>query len=308
MKIAVLGAGAMGSLYGSKLSACNEVWLVDVWKDHVDTVNEKGLTVTTNDGQATVFHPHATTDASVVGTVELVIVFVKSVNTAAALRQSACLFGEDTMVLTLQNGYGNIEDILPFVREENLFVGTTAAGATMIGPGHVRQAGMGPTNVGVPNPVNLGRAQKIVDLFLESGFPASASDNVMQTIWTKLMVNVGLNAALALLNVRNGFIADCEHALQLAKQLVQEGTAVAAAEGYSISPEEIVQHYYIEGSKVVGHNRCSMLQDVDHLRKTEVERINGAIVDLGKKHGIPTPYNEVLTLLIKAKEDTYHYM
>ena len=298
----------MGSLYGSKLSACNEVWLVDVWADHVNTVNEKGLTVTVGDGQSTVYHPRATSDATVVGTADLVIVFVKSVNTAAALRQSACLFGEDTMVLTLQNGYGNIEDILPFVREENLFVGTTAAGATMIGPGHVRQAGMGPTNVGVPNPVNLGRAQRIVDLFQESGFPANVSDNVMQTIWTKLMVNVGLNAALALLNVRNGFIADSQYALELGKRLVEEGAAVAAAEGYRIVPEEIVQHYYIEGSKVVGHNRCSMLQDMDHLRKTEVERINGAIVALGKKHGIPTPFNEVLTLLIKAIEDTYHYM
>ncbi len=308
MKIAVLGAGAMGSLYGSKLSANHEVWLVDVWKEHVDAINEKGLTVKLSESESALYHPHATTDASVVGTADLVIVFVKSVNTASALTQSACLFGKDTMVLTLQNGYGNIEDILPFVKEENLFVGTTAAGATMIGPGNVCQAGMGPTNVGVPNPVNLGRAQRIVDLFNESGFPANVSDNVMQTIWTKLMVNVGLNAELALLNVRNGFIADSEYALELAKRLVQEGAAVAAAEGYTISPEEIVQHYYIEGSKVVGHNRCSMLQDVDHLRKTEVDRINGAIVKLGQKHGISTPANEVLTLLIRAKEDSYHYI
>ncbi len=308
MKIAVLGAGAMGSLYGGRLSADNEVWLVDVWKEHVDAINREGLKIKCSETETMTFHPKATDHPEEVGAAELVLVFVKSVNTAAALRQNACLFGEDTMVLTLQNGYGNAEDILAYVKEKNLFVGTTAAGATMLGAGHIFQAGMGVTSIGVTKGGDFGRAHILAEVFERSGFPVQLTKNVMEAIWTKLLVNVGLNAPLALLNVRNGFIADSQAAFQLGCALVREGAEVAAAEGYSVDADAIIRHYYIEGSKVVGHNRCSMLQDVDRKRKTEVERINGAIVELGRKHGIATPYNEVLQLLIQAKEDTYQYI
>lgn len=307
MKIAVMGAGAMGSLYGGLLSEKNEVWLVDIWKEHVDTVLRDGLEISrTNAAPLRVF-PKATSDPAQVGAADLVLVFVKSVNTASAMRQNSALFGPETMVLTLQNGYGNVEDILPFIREENLCVGTTAAGATMLGAGRVFQAGMGMTSVGVASGNDLSRAEQIVQVLNASGLSAQVAPDVMEAIWTKLLVNVGLNAQLALLNVRNGFIADSATSLALGRALVREGAAVAAAKGYVIDAEQIVQHYYIEGSKVVGHNRCSMLQDVDKKRKTEIEKINGAIVRLGAELDVPTPYNEVLQLLIQAKEQTYQY-
>ena len=308
MKIAIMGAGAMGSFYGSYLSQNNEVWAVDIWKDHVNTINEKGLTLKISDTEEKVFKNIKATDkAEDVGVADLVVIFVKSVNTAEALVTNKALFGPDTMVLTLQNGYGNDEDILEYVKAENLFIGTTACGATVLGPGHVFQAGKGITNVGVTKAGDINRAQIIVDLLNECGLEAVVAKDVMLAIWTKLLVNVGLNAPLALLGVRNGFIADSEAALKIGTTLVTEGAAVAKAEGYDINPEDIVQHYYIEGSKVVGYNRCSMLQDVDKKRKTENAKINGAIVRLGKKHGIPTPYNEVLQTLITAKEDSYDY-
>ena len=307
MKIAIMGAGAMGSLYGGWLSEKNEVWCVDVWKEHVDTINREGLRIKVNETEEHIFHPKAVTDAAEAGNCDLVIIFVKSIHTAQALAQNRALFGPDTMVLTLQNGYGNDEDILPYVREKNLFVGTTACGATVIGPGHVFQAGKGITNIGVTKRGSMERAGILVDLLRDSGFEAAEVPNVMDAVWTKLLVNVGLNAPLALLNVRNGFIADSKNALAIGRALVAEGAAVAKAEGYEVNADEIVEHYYIEGSKVVGYNRCSMLQDVDKARKTEIEKINGAIVKLGSKHGIPTPYNEVMTLMIGAKEEAYHY-
>lgn len=307
MKIAILGAGAMGCLYGGPLSEHNDVWFIDVWKDHVDKVNREGLQISRGESEVSLYHPKATSVASDVGVADLVIIFVKSVNTAEALSLNKDLFGPETMVLTLQNGYGNDEDILPYIRSENLFIGTTACGATMLGPGHVFQAGKGITNVGVTKDGSLERAQKIVDVLNESGFESQVAPDVMIAIWTKLLVNVGLNAPLALLGIRNGFIADSANALEIGRALVREGVAVAAAEGYQLDGEEIVHHYYIEGSKVVGKNRCSMLQDVDKKRKTEIEKINGAIVKLGRRHNIPTPFNEVMTLMIGAKEDSYRY-
>jgi 2-dehydropantoate 2-reductase len=306
MKIAILGAGAMGSLYGGPLSEKNDVWLVDVWKEHIDTINALGLKVKTADGEM-VYHPMATTSAKDAGICELVIIFVKSVNTVEALAENKELFGDGTMVLTLQNGYGNDEDILPYVKAENMFIGTTACGATTLGPGHVFCAGVGPTNIGITKTGSPERVERIATVLNESGFETKVADDVMEAIWTKLLVNVGLNAPLALLNVRNGFMAECESVYQMGLMLVMEGVEVAKAEGYKLDGRAIAEHYYIDGAKVVGHNLCSMLQDVGKKRKTEVEKINGAIVKLGKKHGIPTPYNEAMLLMINAKECSYEF-
>lgn len=307
MKIVIVGAGAMGSLYGGPLSVHHEVWLLDVWKEHVEKINQEGLVIRRGEDECSTYHPRASESASEAGTADLAIIFVKSVDTAGALAKNREIFGPDTMVLTLQNGYGNDEDILPYIKAENLFIGTTACGATMLGPGEVFQAGKGITNIGVTGTCSLERAQRIVDVLEESGFEAKAASDVMEAVWTKLLVNVGLNAPLALLGVRNGFIGDSAPAMEIGKALVAEGAAVAEAEGFRLDKDAIVQHYYVEGSKVVGQNRCSMLQDMDRKRKTEIEKINGAIVKLGKRHGIPTPYNEAFTLLVQAKEESYHY-
>ena len=306
MKIAIMGAGAMGSMYGGPLCEKNDVWFLDIWKEHIDVINQKGLTVRISDSEERIYHPHAVVSPEEIGEAELVIIFVKSIHTAEAMKENQALFGPKTMALTLQNGSGNDEDIQPYIKEENLFIGTTACGATMLGPGEVFQAGKGITKIGVNRQGDLARAQKIVDILNESGFEAQISETVMEAVWTKLLVNVGLNAPLALLGVRNGFIAESPHALAVGRALIQEGAAVAAAEGYPVDGEEIVDHYYLHSK--VGMNRCSMLQDVDKKRKTEITKMNGAIVRLGKKHGIATPYNEVLEKLIEAKEDSYSFL
>ncbi len=306
MKIAILGAGAMGSLYGGPLSVKNDVYLIDVWKEHVDNINNKGLKIKVKE-EDKLYHPKAVMSADEVGKADLVIIFVKSVNTAEALSKASCLFGDDTLALTLQNGYGNDEDIVPYVKKENLLIGATASGATVLGPGYVFQAGIGPTNIGARKDGDLSKAQIVVDLLNEAGIEAYKHDNVLAAIWQKLMVNVGINGVSALLSTRNGFLAESKSAYAIAHDLVAEGCAVAKAEGFELDADEISRKYYIDGAKVVGHNRCSMLQDVDKKRKTEVERINGAISIMGKKHGIPTPYNDMMVMLINAKEESYNF-
>ena len=306
MKIAILGAGAMGSLYGGPLSAKNDVYLIDVWKEHIEAINASGLKIKVNEEDKT-YRPKAVMSADKAGKSDLVIIFVKSVNTADALSKAGWLFGDDTLALTLQNGYGNDEDILPYVKKENLLIGATASGATVLGPGYVFQAGIGPTHIGARKDGNLEKAQTVVDLLNDAGIEAYKHDNVLAAIWQKLMVNVGINGVSAMLSTRNGFLAESKSAYSVAHRLVVEGCTVAKAEGYELDADEICRKYYIDGAKVVGHNRCSMLQDVDKKRKTEVERINGAISIIGKKHGIPTPYNDMMVLLINAKEESYNF-
>lgn len=304
MKIAILGAGAMGSLYGGLLSQKNEVYLIDIWQEHVEQINKNGLVIQTAKEEK-IYRPQAVTSAAQAGPADLVIIFVKSVHTDTALAQSRELFAEHTIALTLQNGYGNDEDILPYVQADNLLIGTTASGATVLQAGKVFQAGIGPTNIGTRDNRASENIAKIVRLFNDCGIESYASDNIMEAVWTKLMVNVGINAVTALLDVRNGFLAESTAAYEVAEALVKEGTAVAKAEGYELNAAEIAEKYYIHGAKVVGQNRSSMLQDVDKKRKTEIEKINGAIVRIGKKHNIATPYNELIVKLISAKEDTY---
>ena len=304
MKIAMLGAGAMGMLYGGGLSQHNDVWMVDIWKENVDAINNNGIVVSTPAGVDEHYYPKATTNPEEAGHADLIIMFIKTVLTQKALESNKALIGPNTMLLSLQNGLGNDEDIRPFIKAENLFLGTTACGATLLGPGHTFQAGKGITMVGVPQGGDPSRAAKIVETLNTCGFEAQVAENVMQAIWNKLMVNAGLNAPLALLNVRNGFIST-EHALDIARHLIDEAAAIAEHEGYTINKEEIIDHYYLHCQ--VGMNRCSMLQDCDKKNKTEVRRINGAIVERGRRYGIPTPYNEVITKLMLAKEDTFHF-
>ena len=306
MKIAILGAGAMGSIYGGYLSQYNDVCFIDVWKDHIDTINREGLTITENDVD-TVFHPRGVYSADEIREpMDLVFVFVKSVNTADALAAARNLFSPHTMVLTLQNGWGNAEDIVPYVGEDNLFLGTTAHGATVLSPGHVRHAGRGKTHVGVRTG-SCRRAKPIVDALCAAGFDAEASDNVLKMVWTKLMANVPMNCTTAIIGVCNGFVGDCEKMRSFCGELMREGVQVARSEGIDLDFDELFDTFMVKGPIVTKLNRSSMYQDVLKKRKTEVERINGAIVDIGRKNGIPTPYNEVMLRLVQIKEAAYNY-
>ncbi len=306
MKIAILGAGAMGSLYGGPLSQNNDVWFIDVWKEHVDKINKEGLKIKFEEN-IVVYNPKAASSSQGIGKADLVIIFVKSTNTEEALKNNNELFGEDTIVLTLQNGYGNDNDILPYVKKENLVIGTSACGATVLGPGYVLQAGIGVTTIGVLDGVSLKKAKILANVLDSAGFECLVTENIMETVWSKLLVNIGLNGVLAMLDMRNGFMAESRAAYDIALELLKEAALVASAEGYDFDYNQIAKKYYIDGAKVVGKNICSMLQDVRKKRKTEVERINGVVVDLGKKHGISTPYNELIVKFINAKEDSYNF-
>lgn len=302
MRIAVIGAGAMGSLFGAYLAeGGNEVHLVDVWQEHVEAINEKGLRIEESNGEKTV-SVRALVDPRALRPQDLVIIFVKSYHTADAVKSAGNLFNKDTLVLTLQNGLGNAEVIAGIMEDVTVIAGTTSQGATVLGPGRIRHAGVGETVIGRYDGKNDRRVEEIAAEFTRCRLETKVSDNIAGLVWGKLLVNVGINPLTAFCNIPNGKLVELEGARKLMKMLVSESEAVARARGIELPYHDAFKKVE-EVARATGANRSSMLQDIDRGRNTEIDFINGAIVREGRKIGVPTPYNEVVTLLIKALEE-----
>jgi len=296
-----VGAGAMGCLYGGHLAEASVgVTLVDVWKEHVDAINGNGLHITGVSGDRLV-HVSATTDPETVGEVDLVLLFVKSYDTAQAMRGSKPLIGDDTYVLTLQNGLGNLEAITEAVGAGRVLGGTTSHGSTLVCPGEIRHAGVGPTVIGAIDRGSRNMAEKIAEIFNDAGLQTRVSGDVRSDIWGKVLVNLGINALTALTGLRNGQLLDIPELRRLMRLAVEEGMRVAEADGVYLGPLDHVAHVY-EVAEATGANRSSMLQDVDRGRRTEIDALNGAVVGLGEKLGVETPVNRALTALVKGLE------
>lgn len=304
MKIAIIGAGAMGSLYGGYLSkAGQEVYLVDVWQQHVNEINTKGLKIEEPEGEVSVY-PKAAVSADTVGTVDLAIVFVKSIMTKQAMESNIALISPDTYVLSLQNGYGNIDEIEKFVKRDYIIAGTTAHGATMLSPGRIKHAGKGGTHIGSLSKGDDKKVQEIAQILKAAGFDTDVAHNVMELVWDKLIINVGINALTAVLKLRNGQLLDHVESKVIMKAAVEEAVLVANSLGMNFDNEETLKKV-MDVARKTEQNMSSMLQDVTNKRKTEIDTINGAIVREGSKANISTPTNMVLTNLVKTIENSY---
>ncbi|MCE5335138.1 MAG: ketopantoate reductase family protein, partial [Desulfobacteraceae bacterium] len=198
---------------------------------------------------------------------------------------------------------GNWERIAEITGKASVLAGSTAQGATFLGPGRIRHGGNGPTYIGEPGGPASERVQRIVALFRAAGLVTEPSDNVERLIWEKLLINTGINAITGLTGIRNGVIAEMAEASGLCASAVEEALKVAHAKGFEISPEMVDR--VIAVAKATGRNRSSMGQDVDKKKKTEIDAINGAIVAYGKELGIPTPVNRTLASLVKVLEAGY---
>ena len=298
MRITVLGAGAMGSLYGGFLAeAGNEVWLLDVWKEHVTAIREQGLRIEGISGERCIKNIHATDTPSAIGPSELVIVFVKSTVTDLALKEAQDIIGEDTVILTLQNGLGNIEKIASVVDNESIIAGTTAHGATVLGAGHIKHAGRGATIIGEIDGKDTARIKAVADVLNAAKLETTISNNVMGLIWDKLLVNVGINALTAITRLKNGRLIEFRETEEILELAVTEALMVAQAKGIQLNYADPVAHTK-DVCKLTAENKASMLQDILHKRKTEIDMINGAIVREGEKLGIRTPVNKVLSNLV----------
>jgi len=305
MRIAIVGSGAMGSLFGGLLSESgNEVYLLDIWKEHVETINRKGLWIEGLSGDRFIKIKAVTEPKEIDGISDLIIIFVKSYHTESAAKNISLLVGENTSILTLQNGLGNFEILSNIFGSEKVIAGTTSYGATMLGPGRVRHAGIGPTAIGELNGKITNRIEKIAQVLSQAEIKSKTSDNVLGLVWSKLLINVGINALGVLIRVKNGELVKGKYSLKLQRELVEEASEVAKRKGVKLIHQDMVKEVALICEKTSA-NVNSMLQDVLKKRKTEIDFINGAIVREGKKLNISTPVNQVITNLIKAVEEAY---
>ena len=301
MKIAVIGAGAMGSLFGAYLSKAGEsVAVVDIWPEHIQAIQTQGLILEETSGEQNI-PLSATTGLDMLDPVDLLILFVKSAATRLAATSAAAVLKHGGRILTLQNGLGNAETIAEVIGAERVLVGTTAQGATMLGPGRVRHAGQGDTHIG---PLSGGVDQfchEVAATLSRAGLPTFVEADVRSLVWGKLVINAGINALTALLRLRNGQLAEQPETRQLLTLAVEEAVQVAKTAGIQLPYSDPVGKV-LSVAIATKQNQSSMLQDILRGATTEIAVINGAIVREGERLGVATPVNRTLTLLVQALE------
>jgi 2-dehydropantoate 2-reductase len=293
----------MGGLYGAWLhKAGYRVTLVDVSQAAVDAINANGLGLEKFDGTMEKVEIPATTNPASVGPVDLVIVQVKGRNTRAAAESARPLMAPHTTVLTLQNGWGNAQCLQEILGRDQVAAGISLHSGGLIAPGHVKHSGLGYTTIGELGGGTTPRIQAVADVLAATG-KVNISGNIVTEIWTKLALNCSCLAACSMLRFRSGLMLELANATALMKATTLEVVTVAQAAGIPLDYETTWAHI----EDVVGrakHVRCSMLQDVENGRLTEIDTINGAVVNTAAGLGVPVPINQTLVWLIRAHDES----
>ena len=291
----------MGGLFGALLTeAGHEVLLIDNHPDRAEAVNAKGLIVDDDQGQRTVALQAAPVGESTDFGPELALITVKAYSTQQAAADLAPYLSDDTAVLSIQNGVGNVEILQKELGAERVLAGTTSNGANTVAPGHIRHAGKGDTFIGEMGTDKVSdRAKRYADAFTASGLQCAAVNDVTSLLWGKLLINVGINPLTGLLQVRNGRLLDIPEAAALMESAVREAWRVADRSGINLpfaDPVEMVR----EVAHKTGKNISSMRADVMNKKPTEIDYICGAVVRAGRRLGESTPINETLLHLVKS--------
>lgn len=301
MNIAVLGAGAMGSIYGGHLSLHNEVAMIDKKQELVEKINADGLKILEND-EDTMYYPKAMLDSKDLGEVDLVILFVKSLFSKAALEENRHIIGEHTYLMTLQNGAGHEDILSEFAPKERIIIGTTEDNGAVLDNAYVRRGGKGKTNIGMLVPDTDKMLQRVKESFDSCGFDTHIYDNIQQLIWDKLFTNVSLSAITGVLQVPIGFIAADEYAWSMTVTLIKEALAVAKAMGLAFNEQEV-----IEKVRAISINspegKTSIYADLKAGRRTEVNTISGAVVRVAEKTGVDVPTHRMVVNMVHAMEN-----
>lgn len=306
MKIVVVGAGAMGCLIAAFLTKSKEeIWLLDKNKESAAKINASGIGLESSSGSWQA-KPKTTANIEDIGKADLLLICVKSFNTKQAIEQIKPLLGQNTKILTLQNGMGNIEIISEIVGEERVIAGITNEGATLIDIGKIRHAGHGETIIGTINGKIPVEIRAIREIFNKAGFETKMSRDIKSIIWSKLIINVGINALTAITRLPNGKLMEYEGTRRILRDAVTEATRIAKRKRVRLIFEDPLAKVeaVCEGTS---DNLSSMLQDVLRKKRTEVDFINGVIVRLGQELGISVPTNKLLLDLIKTIESSYAY-
>ena len=304
MRVAIVGCGAVGSLFAANLAQLDEVevWAFDLDQEHVAAINERGLRL--SGAGEVVGKVHATTVAAELPPSDFGIVATKCMHTAAAIEASAPAFAGGA-VCSVQNGVGNEEIIAEYV--EHVIRGTTFPAGRILEPAHVQWDVKGDTTIGPfePSPTPIPDVERLADACTRGGMPTQAVTDARGPQWRKLIFNAATNPIGALTGLTHGRVCEDPGLRRLVSQLVDEGKAVAAAQGIELDadPEELIDH--AARPDVAYAHKASMLQDVEARRPTEIDYLNGGIARFGRDHGIPTPLNDAVTALIKGLEASW---
>jgi 2-dehydropantoate 2-reductase len=311
MKIAILGAGAMGSLFGGLLAEAGaQVTLLDVNQQHLDAIRRDGLRLETDDRARRVFNLAACRPEECREVPDLLLIFTKTHQIAAALGSARHLLGPTTWILTLQNGLGNVEAISAFVPHERILAGVTTIPADFIGPAHVASHGAGAIRMGnADNSAHPGAHPSpdgcmlctVVDLFNRAGLRASADPNVWAAIWEKVAFNAAFNALCAVTSCTVEQLQLVPSGPQMLLSVIAEAISVAHACGVPADLER-TQAMALKCFKTHAGHQPSMLQDILAGRRTEIDSINGAIVRAARDHAIPAPHTEMLYTLVSLMD------
>ncbi|MFC1674763.1 ketopantoate reductase family protein [Candidatus Omnitrophota bacterium] len=304
MKIVIVGPGAIGCLFGAYLSKSKEeVWLFDKDRSRADKITRKGLSLEGVSGkwQAKV---RVTADTKAVVKADLIIIAVKSYDTKKAISEVKSLISADSGVLTLQNGLGNIESIGEVVGNDMVIGGVTNQGATLLSDGQIRHAGRGETVIGRMDGKISSRMRSIRELFNKVGLETRTSRDIKGLLWSKLMINVGINALTAIIRLNNGRLTEFEGTRRIMRDAVTEAIRVAKRKRVKLIYDDPLGK--VEAvCEATAKNVSSMLQDVLKDKRTEIDFINGVIVRQAHELRIPVPVNTMLLDLVKTIEASY---
>jgi 2-dehydropantoate 2-reductase len=304
VRVCVVGCGAVGSLFAANLAGLEdvEVWAYDLSSEHVDAINRGGLRLS---GAGEVLgRLTATSDPAALPACDFGIVATKAMHTAAAVEATAAAFAAGC-VATVQNGLGNEEAIATHV--ERVIRGTTFPAGKLVEPGHVQWDVKGDTTLGPfePRPAPFEQVERLAEACARAGLPTTAVRDARGPQWRKVIFNAATNPLGALTRLTHGRVCEDPELRRLVTGLVDEGKAVAAAQGIELDadPEDLIDH--AAKREVAYDHKASMLQDVEARRPTEIDYLNGGIVHFGEKHGVSTPLNRAIWSLVKGLEESW---
>jgi 2-dehydropantoate 2-reductase len=302
MKIAIVGCGAMGSVYaGLFASAGHEVWAIDRWREHVEAMKKSGLRLEGKSGDRTV-KVHATTDSREAGACDLVVLATKAMHVASAAESVKPLLGKDTPVLSIQNGLGGPDTAAEILGRSRVMVGVVGGfGASMKAPGHAHHNGMELVRLGEFGGPITPRLQQVEQAWSGAGFRVKLFDDIDQLVWEKLICNCAYSGPCGITDFTIAQVMNDPDLSRVSAACASEGYAVAKAKGVKLGFSDPVAYVRDFGSKIP-NARPSVLLDLIAGRKSEIDVINGSIPRVGKTLGVAAPVNEAVTALVRAKE------
>lgn len=306
MKVAIIGTGAMGSVYAALLAdAGNEVWAIDSWQEHVEAINQDGLRLEGFSGDRTVKTIQASANASDAGICDLVIIATKAAQVEQAAQSIGDIVDDDTMVLAIQNGLGSGARIAHHVAHKHILLGVAQAfGASIRGPGHAHHNGMDLMRIGEMNGGMTDRLSSVVDMWRGAGFNAEGYKDISRVIWEKFVCNVTLSAPCTVFNRTVIEMMNDPDAWQISLNCAKEAYAAGKAKGVAFSFDDPAA-YVTAYAKKVPNARPSMLLDHLDRRKSEIDVINGMVPVVAREAGTAAPYNEVVSAIIRARESEF---